>query len=164
MRRMYRKQILELRLGGQLLADIYGYVMSNGRKCYCECSCDTIQLKAISDRLKEIKPGFADFLISLIDRKGMKDSDVYNRAGLTKQTFNKIKNKKAMPKKETAMSLCIGARLSFDEAEELLNRAGYAFSESSKEDMVFLYFIEHKQYNIMQVYSALYEFGIKESA
>lgn len=159
MRRIYLQQIRECKLSKELLADIYDFVMSH-RLCGTECSESTFD--ELSRILKGIKPGFADSLISLIDRKHMKDSDVYNRAGLMKQTFNKIKNKKVMPKKETAMSLCIGARLSFEEAEELLKTAGYSFSESIAEDMVFRYYLEHKMYNIIEVYNAMYRLGIKD--
>lgn len=164
MRRCNIRIILEEKPDETVLSEIYEYIMSAKREHVCCEYSETVQFEAIKKRLENLKSDFSDCLVALIDQKHMKDRDVYFRAGLTKQTFNKIKNKKVLPKKETAMSLCIGAGLSIEEANELLNRAGYSFSESSEEDMVFKYFIEKGIYNIFEVYSALYHFGIKKDA
>ena len=48
-------------------------------------------------------------------------------------------------------------KLNIDEAKDFLGRAGYAFSPSSKTDLIVQYFIENEVYEIMTINLALYE-------
>ena len=43
-------------------------------------------------------------------------------------------------------------------AKDLIGRAGYALTNSSTFDLIIQYFIEHKQYNVVEINIALYEF------
>lgn len=83
-------------------------------------------------------------------------SECYRRAGVGRQTFSKIvKRKDNIVSKRIAMQLCVGLRLSVDESEELLAKAGYAFSKSLIEDMAFRWCLEHSVYNILDVNAIL---------
>ena len=44
---------------------------------------------------------------------------------------------------------------------DLLKRAGYALSQSSKSDIIVAYFLEHGIYKLDTVNEALYSFGCK---
>ena len=50
---------------------------------------------------------FGDALIRIIDREGLKDSDIYNEVEVSRQVFFNIKNNlQRYPKRETAIRLC----------------------------------------------------------
>ena len=104
---------------------------------------------------------FAQYLLYLIQEKGMKNADVYKRAIVDKKVFSKIKNHPDYhPQKLTALCLCIGARLNLDESRDLLARAGYALSPCDKTDIIFSYFIENEIYDMIELDIQLEEHGL----
>lgn len=117
--------------------------------------------KKIKERLSHMTDSFSDYLIYLIQSKGMENVDVYTRAVVDKKVFSKIKNNPDYhPKKITALCLCMGARLNLDESKDLLARAGYALSPCDKTDIIFSYFIENKIYDIFELDIQLEEHGL----
>ncbi len=105
------------------------------------------------------RPGdsFQQRLFDLIDRSGMDDVTVYKKANVTKKVFSDIKTKKSYkPSKKTAFAFVIALELSMEEAQDLLSRAGYAFSPSSKFDLIVGYFINHKIYDMMLINETLF--------
>ena len=115
---------------------------------------------ALKERLRHLLDTFQEYLLYLIESKGLTNADVYKRALLTKQLFSKIKlNPDYHPDKATAMRLCIGAKLNLDEAKDLLARAGYALSPCEKRDVIFSYFIEKEVYDMIEIDIALEEHG-----
>ena len=102
---------------------------------------------------------FQQTLLNLIDRKGYTDSQVYRKANLDRKLFSKIRcNKDYKPSKATALSLAVALGLSYDEATDLLGRAGLAFSPSSTSDMIVKYCITHQIYDIYEVNAILYAY------
>jgi len=117
---------------------------------------------AIKERLNHLSDTFQEYLLYLIESKGLTNADVYKRALLTKQLFSKIKlNPDYHPDKATAMRLCIGAKLNLDETKDLLARAGYALSPCEKRDVIFSYFIEKGMYDMIEIDIALEEHGVE---
>ena len=113
----------------------------------------------LEDALKAADIGFSEALLQLIDKSGKKDSEIYKKANISKQHFSKIKNNpQYKPSKATALALAIALELDVDQTRELIGRAGVALTNSSKQDLIVKYFIERKQYNIIQINIALYEF------
>lgn len=116
---------------------------------------------AIAKRMLHLSDTFQEYLFYLIEQKGLTNADVYKRAIMTKQLFSKIKNNPQYhPDKDTALKLCIGAKLNLDETKDLLARAGYALSPCDKKDIIFTYFIERGIYNMIDIDIVLEEFGL----
>lgn len=116
----------------------------------------------LQHRLSHQKDTFSEYLLYLIESKGMTNAQVYKRALVDKKTFSKIKNNKnAHPQKITAMCLCVGAMLNLDESRDLLERAGYALSPCEVTDVIFSYFIENKIYDMIELDIQLEEHGEK---
>lgn len=116
---------------------------------------------ALKERMAHMSDTFQQYLMYLIGIKGLKNSEVYKKAIITKQLFSKIKlNADYHPDKATAMRLCVGARLNLDETKDLLARAGYALSPCDKRDIIFSYFIEREVFDMIEIDIALEEHGL----
>ena len=112
----------------------------------------------LDDRLKHIDESFSDMLLRKIQEKGMTDSQCYNKAGITKQNFSKAKKPNYHPKKETAIAYALALELDLEETQELLYKAGYVLTHSSKFDIIIEYCIESKIYNLQKVNETLHSF------
>ena len=126
---------------------------------------NAIEAKAKPSDLDSILKGaestFTEHLLDLLRECGEKDSDVYRRAEISRQLFNKIINKKYyQPTKSTAIQLALGLRLNLAETQKLLSKAGYALTRSSKTDLVVQYFIERGEYSVVVINTALFDCGL----
>ena len=105
---------------------------------------------------------FSQCLIRMIDERKMNDPDVYKRANIDRKHFNHIINDPFYrPKKETAVALAIGLRLNREEADSLLEKAGYILSSSSRFDLIIRYCLDNGIYDIYKINEILYEEGEK---
>lgn len=124
--------------------------------------CAPVQAKkaaTLEDFLKHADAGFSETLLKLIDQTGKKDSEIYKRANISKQLFSKIRNNPAYkPTKATALAFAIALELDLTQTRDLIGRAGYALTNSSKFDLILQFFIQQKNYNIVQINCTLYEF------
>lgn len=103
---------------------------------------------------------FSTMLLRLIDEKGLKDSDVYKKANIDRRLFSKIRgDEDYVPSKKTAISFCLALQLEVDEAKKLLETAGYALSDSSRFDIIIMYLIENREYNIHFANIVLNDYG-----
>ena len=113
--------------------------------------------ESLEDLLSCRQETFSQKLLSLIDQKDYRHAEVYHRANLDRRHFAKIRSNPAYaPKKNTVLALCIALRLDLQESEDLLRRAGYAFSPCSHADLIVRYFIEHGRYDIFDINEALF--------
>lgn len=109
--------------------------------------------------LDSLDAPFSSTLLALIDERGMTDAQVYKRANMSRQLFSKIRSDAAYrPTKKTALALAVALELGLDETNDLLARAGFTLSHSSKADVIVEYFITRNKFDIFEINEALYAF------
>ena len=114
---------------------------------------------SLEEELENIGMSFHDKLFELIGKSGMDNKDVWKRANLDRKHFSKIQcDEKYHPKKKTVMALCIALELDLEQAKDLLARADWAFSPSSKVDLIVQKAIIDKQYDIYQLNLVLFQY------
>lgn len=126
----------------------------------CEAICTAPCAPAAPDweeLLADIDAGFSETLLTLIDRTGKKDSEIYRKANVDRKLFSKIRNNPDYkPSKATALSFAIALELDLDETQDFIARAGYTLSHSSKADIIVEYFIINHKYNIHELNIVLF--------
>ncbi len=102
-------------------------------------------------------PTFQEVLFDFIDKRGMKDSEVYNACLVGRDTFSHIRKGDKGVSKRTVKQLCFGLKLTYDEAVVLMASAGYAFSSSNLSDVIVAYYLKNSMYDIDDANITLYE-------
>ncbi len=165
-------------IGGKLFADIAAYideryvdahtdhrrerlrrvsVAENRMPSACEAA--PMAASGLDEALAHLDAGFSETLLKLIDRSGKKDSEIYKKANVDRKLFSKIRSNPAYrPSKPTAVAFAVALELSLPETRDLIARAGYALSASSRFDVIVEYFIARRNYNIFEINEALFAF------
>lgn len=86
------------------------------------------------------------------------DSAIYAAAG-EKQLLAARKEIGDIARGEVALALAIALELDLPDVEDLISRAGFALSPSNRADLIVEYFVTQKKYDIMEIDSALFDYG-----
>ena len=119
-------------------------------------------------------PSFKEVLIDFIEKSGMTDVQVYKASRVSRDKFNHIFNGRKGKKKNVAnnndsvgvsrrtiMQLCLGLRLSYEDALILMESAGCHFKLSEDTDRVVLTFLQDGLYDMDEVNMELYDRGLQ---
>ena len=111
---------------------------------------------------KEKANDFVTYLYELMNKYGFdKNSDLYDKANISRQHWSKIINEEIQPSLETVLKLVFALRLNNHECKYLLKKAGYTLASSSTYALVIRYSIENKIYDLNKVNDLLEEYGFK---
>ncbi len=114
---------------------------------------------SLDDLVGKLDEPFSATLLRLIDATGKKDAEIYRRANIDRRLFSKIRsNAHYAPSKPTVLAFAVALKLSLDQTEDLLERAGFALSHSRKFDVIVEYFITSGKYDIFEINQVLFSY------
>ena len=119
----------------------------------------TVSNRKIDDLMSQMDETFSQRLLRMIKERKMSESEAYKKAYVDRRHFAKIKKDEYYaPSKKTVLAFAIALELTLDETKDLLRSAGYALSRSSKFDIIVVYFLENRNYNMFDINEVLYEY------
>ena len=124
--------------------------------------CASPQPPSLEELLENTDAGFSETLLKLIDKTGLKDSEVYKKANVDRKLFSKIRNNPDYkPSKLTAVSFALALELDLQGTLDLIGRAGYTLSRCDKSDIILEHFIVNGNYNIFEIDAVLFRYDLQ---
>ena len=121
-----------------------------------------------TDIIKKIKESlltdtFQELLFKFINKSGLKDSEVYNKAYIDRRLFSKIRSDKDYhPSFGTVTLFALSLKLSTEEYKQLLNSASYSLPTNTYAGITLKYCFNNKIYNVYEVNNLIYTLTNKE--
>ncbi len=111
---------------------------------------------------KATKLTFVEQVNEYIKKKGLRETAIYKAAQMDRRLFSKVMSDRTYkPSKDTALAMAYSLHLTLEEAEDLLDRAGYSLSNSDKRDIVMGFFFKEKLYDLNKINYILSELQMK---
>ena len=105
---------------------------------------------------------FAEKMSQLMSKYGMSSADVYKAGNVDKSLFSKLlSNPEYKPSRDTAISIALALKLSLEEAEDLIGRAGFTLSHAMHRDIVLECCFKKRIFNVIEVNIILDRLGHK---
>jgi hypothetical protein len=108
---------------------------------------------------------FSKYVLAKLDKSGETDVSFYKRCGLNRNLFSQLRTRDSAkdsynPSKKTAITICLGLKLSLKEMNKCLKLAGYALSDIDEFDLTIKFFVENESYDIQDINFYLEEKGL----
>ena len=105
---------------------------------------------------------FQTLLFRYIDKKKMRDSDVYNKVHIDRRLFSKIRSDvNYHPSKETVILLGLALELDIDELINLLNSASYSLPMNNYFDLIIRFCFIENIYDVVKINEMLDSYNCK---
>ncbi len=124
------------------------------------CGGDAVRALGYLSRTRE--KTFSEQLFAYIDALGMDNAAVYKAADIDRRLFSKIQSdRNYKPSKDTCIALALALKLEEEKAKDLLSRAGFALSHSSRRDLIIEFFLREGKFDLQTVNGVLEKLGEK---
>lgn len=135
-------------------------VMYKARALFeCDMCCGSID-NFIEDNKDDNK--FQKLLFEYIDKKDLKDSDVYNKVHIDRRLFSKIRSDvNYHPSKDTIILLGLALELNETEIEVLLDSASYSLPKNNYYDLIIRFCFKEHIYDLKNVNDLLDSYNCK---
>ena len=121
---------------------------------------DTLGVVSAKEQ-KKLEPVFFASYDELIAKKGLTDDEIRQKANINKTVLTRLRAHSLVPSKKTLIQLIIALELDINDAEWLMQSAGYEFSKAGLGELAARFFIECKLYDMKLINDVMDSLGYK---